>query len=322
MDTTEVPSPTPAPGSPSQEITDQVTNLAFIALVISIAFAYLYMVAIQYLLLTIHYSRRLSLRPSAIESSILVFLFWLFHFGLDRLFSWAVDSIVISTLAPESSAEYMVYRATYYNLNSFVDAKTWGLGPEWAGVLLLGYECWLTWLIFQSLLFTLNHFIPFTRSIFPCLSSSPKRKNLGTRFLDRCGRIYMFLTTIDIEERAAHLSTSDPFPIPLSTSAYAYTALSPSSASPSDDEDCHMNVDLERQQCYSPTGGHKVLSWNFAVGRKALREMKANLGPAGGFGELGFSVLSDRVYFGAMGGSTRVDVHFCEIGNNEKDLEW
>jgi hypothetical protein len=69
-------------------------------------------------------------------------------------------------------------------------------------------------------------------------------------------------------------------------------------------------ISLERHQSDDPVEGARTLSWNIAIDKKALDEMKETLGPPGGFGEMGFNVSREGVSFEAMGIGTRFNLSF------------
>jgi hypothetical protein len=71
-----------------------------------------------------------------------------------------------------------------------------------------------------------------------------------------------------------------------------------------------QSISLERHKSRDPVEGARTLTWNIAIDKKALDEMKETLGPPGGFGEMGFNVTGEGVSFEAMGVGTRFNLSF------------
>lgn len=69
-------------------------------------------------------------------------------------------------------------------------------------------------------------------------------------------------------------------------------------------------IGLQRRKSQDAVGGERTLSWDIAVDKQALDEMKETLGPPGGFGEMGFHVTGEGVCFEAMGIGTRFNLSF------------
>jgi len=76
-----------------------------------------------------------------------------------------------------------------------------------------------------------------------------------------------------------------------------------------DKKACQL-ISLERHKSRDPIEGARTLTWNIAIDKKALDEMKETLGPPGGFGEMGFNVSGEGVSFEAMGIGTRFNLSF------------
>jgi hypothetical protein len=153
------------------------------------------------------------------------------------------------------------------------------------GVVFLFYKTLWTWVLHQGLTFGLENVDSFWTALL--MDSTAIRKKIETRLLEVAESLR------DIDWRKS-----------------LRPGLIIESSQGLGDKKASQLISLERHKSRDPIEGARTLTWNIAIDKKALDEMKETLGPPGGFGEMGFNVTGEGVSFEAMGIGTRFNLSF------------
>ncbi|KAF7921013.1 hypothetical protein EAE99_007865 [Botrytis elliptica] len=301
----------------SQVISSIPLNLAFTSFLIENLFAWFWMIGIQYFLFKVLYQHQpqnrsrhrseKSLRPSRSshcenttsetqapspgESYLLITLFWLLHSLLNTLLISLLNTFVSLLSTPETTHTYLEWRSTIYNLHYWA-FSTGDESSIYRFAKLLVLEVIFSWLLSQVSQWVMETIIPFLGELRGDYDFRGVLRSVGRRTRE----IYKFMLDVD---------WSHDFEFSQSSNAQL---LNGGDASTSPDEN-HIQqkeqiIELSRQrsECLSTEKGtqERKLDWKLIIDASALNEMKEMLGPAGGFGELGFSVARDRVCLGAV----------------------
>ncbi|KAK8908237.1 hypothetical protein QC760_004088 [Botrytis cinerea] len=304
----------------SEVISSLPLNLAFTSFFIENLFAWFWMIGIQYFLFKVLYQHQTqnrprhqsekSLRPSRSshcenptselqapspsETYLLIALFWLIHSLFNALLTTLLNTFVSLLSTPETTNTYLEWRSTIYNLHYW----TFGTGDHESHIYgfakLLVLEVILSWVLSQAFQWVMDTMIPFLEEL-----RGDYDVRGGLRSVERRTReIYKFMGMIDWRH---------DFDFSHSQSSSA-SLLHHDDASISPDENHQQKreqiIELSRQRSESLSAEkgtqERKLDWKLIIDASALNEMKEMLGPAGGFGELGFSVARDRVCLGAV----------------------
>jgi hypothetical protein len=282
---------------PDRQFESIATKYALTAFIILNLGALIYLALIQVLLLKIHYAKQKVKAPSSLELSLVVTILWCFHRALNNVLGFIIDTVVLIKSPDEALPEYQSLRRGSYNLGYW----TKGLGqtaPGWDGLALLSWEVLVTWLLFQAFVLLLDTVIPVFRDI-----RSGNHQYIAVKFQTR---------VIELFDFGQRLYVGDGIGSPTDGSRIRTEGFW-------EDEKINSQlVRLKRLQTDIPDKGQRILTWDLTIDKNALDEMKETLGPPGGFGELGFTVGSDRVSFGAMGVGTDFNLTFVlEVPGNE-----
>ncbi|KAH8650600.1 hypothetical protein BGZ60DRAFT_534255 [Tricladium varicosporioides] len=165
-------------------------------------------------------------------------------------------------------------------------SKTGGLGIEHRKRYIpvyLFYKTLATLLVYQGINFCLE-------TVFPlCRQMNKDSEVVGRRVRTRIAELLEFVRAFNVGKGIFSSSLSEQRPEILEN---------------------NQLITLERNQCDEPVKGRRTLNWNIMVDQDALDEMKATLGPPGGFGEMGFNVSKEGVCFEAMGVGTTFNLKF------------
>ncbi|TEY51378.1 hypothetical protein BOTCAL_0266g00100 [Botryotinia calthae] len=307
----------------SEIISSLPLNLAFTSFFIETLFAWFWMIGIQYFLFKVLYQHQTqngprhrtekSLQPSRSshcenptselqapspsETYLLVALFWLIHSLFNALLTSLLNTFVSLVSIPETTNTYLEWRSTIYNLHYW----TFGTGDHESHIYwfvkLLVLEMIISWLLSQAFQWVMDTMIPFLEEL-----RGDYDVRGGLRSVERRTReIYKFMRMIDWKH-------DFDFSQSQSQSLNASLLHHHHDASISPDENHQQKreqiIELSRQRSESLSSERgtqeRKLDWKLIIDASALNEMKEMLGPAGGFGELGFSVAKDRVCLGAV----------------------
>ncbi|TGO41903.1 hypothetical protein BHYA_0015g00660 [Botrytis hyacinthi] len=303
----------------SEVISSIPLNLAFTSFLFENLFAWFWMIGIQYFLFKVLHQHQhqpqnrsrhrdeKSLRPSRSshcenstaeiqapspsESYLLITLFWLLHSLLNTLLISLLNTFVSLLSTPETTHTYLEWRSTIYNLHYWA-FSTGDESPIYRFAKLLVLEVIFSWFLSQVSQWVMDTIIPFLGELRGDSDFRGMLRSMGRRTRD----IYKFMFMID---------WSHDFELSQSSNAQL---LNGGDASPSADENHNQKkeqiIELSRQRSESLSSEkgtqERKLDWKLIIDASALNEMKEMLGPAGGFGELGFSVARDRVCLGAV----------------------
>ncbi|KAF7952711.1 hypothetical protein EAE96_005942 [Botrytis aclada] len=303
----------------SEVISSIPLNLAFTSFLIENLFAWLWMIGIQYFLFKVLYQHQhqpqtrsrhrseKSLRsshssncenpaseiqaPSASESYFLITLFWLLHSLLNTLLISLLNTCVSLLSTPETTHTYLEWRSTIYNLHYWA-FSTGNASPIHGFAKLLVLEVIFSWFLSQVSHGVMDTIIPFLGELRRDYDFRGLWRSMGRRTRE----IYKFMLNVDWRHD-----------FEFSPSSHAQL-LNGGEASMSPDENPAQQreqiIELSRQRSESLSSEkgtqERKLDWKLVIDASALNEMKEMLGPAGGFGELGFSVARDRVCLGAV----------------------
>lgn len=276
---------------PQGENEGKAINLAFLAFVILNLVTWFWMVMIQYFIFRVlytnpnrpsrHRGHHVSSRssnttpikaPSTGETYLLVGLLWIIHGVIDTILASMMDMMVWTFSDCETMATYLEWRGSLYNMRYWAGGVESGIGRI---VALLGVELIATWLLSQSFLFICDTLIPVLSELRQDHHMVLMRIHRRVWELDQYFRM---MNWTNESERVVKMEDEDPNGIQ------------------------EQIVPLSRQRTESLKNGdhERKLDWRLVIDKGALNEMKEMLGPAGGFGELGFSVAKDRVCLGAV----------------------
>jgi hypothetical protein len=249
-------------------------HFAAIALNISSIVAFLCMVVLQYSLLRIRCFAS-KFKPTTSELFCLMAAFWIVHHVLNEILFTIVDGSISLLVTKEVVCLYENLRRTTYNLQHYT--RGLGQGSGTATVVLLFNEILLTFLLSQTLDFTLDTVIPI------CVDICRDHDAVSARFQDRCNKLVKF--SQDFSDKGGMKFRF----------GRGWTGIYLRNR--------RKNFGTARlERCYTRSGikGDRILTWNMVVDEYALDEIKQILCPIGEFGELGFHVSDDKVCFEAM----------------------
>ena len=176
-------------------------------------------------------------------------------------------------------------------------------GADWAagmgayyGIRFLFYRTLWASVLHRGVTFALEHVIPL------CLALRADSEAVQQRIRARSVEVVAFIRAVDWGR--GHVAGFGLWKVP----AFAEAEKAACQA-----------ISLERQKSRDPLEGSRTLSWNIAVDKSALDEMKETLGPPGGFGEMGFNVTGEGVCFEAMGIGTRFNLSFSLQASPSKE---
>ncbi|TGO10407.1 hypothetical protein BTUL_0136g00300 [Botrytis tulipae] len=301
----------------SEVISSIPLNLAFTSFLIENLFACFWMIGIQYFHFKVLHQRQPQNRarhrnekplrpsrsshcesstseiqaPSPRESYLLVTLFWLLHSLLNTLLISLLNTFVSLLSTPETMHTYLEWRSTIYNLHYWAFSAG-DESPIYRFAKLLVLEVIFSWFFSQVSLWVMDTIIPFLGELRGDSDFRGMLRRLGRRTRE----IYKFMFMID---------WSHDFEFSQSSNAQLLNG-GDASTSPDENHDQKKEqiIELSRQRSESLSSEkgtqERKLDWKLIIDASALNEMKEMLGPAGGFGELGFSVARDRVCLGAV----------------------
>jgi len=265
-----------------RQLTSDAESFASVAFAISTACVCVFMVVLQYFLLKVQSSKKGPKSPRPLEIYILVTLLWMLYRIFDSaIYVAALASGSVFSSSPLDEMEFGDLRATSYHLGYWL----WGTDnlSSWDGLRLLFSQVLATWLLSQGMVLIFYTLIPFLHAAW----RSPQR--VAIKLHSRSLELLDFLKEINRK----------PLIIPCIRSEASLGEKFPRSGT----ETTHV-IHFRRHQTHDASE-ERILNWDLTIDKSALDEMKETLGPPGGFGELGFNVASDRVFFGAMGVKTR-----------------
>ncbi|KAH8588676.1 hypothetical protein B0O99DRAFT_693242 [Bisporella sp. PMI_857] len=269
----------------------QAGNFLVFASTVSTLVACLYMSLIQYLLLKTHRSKPSPKSPTSPELYFVITVLWILHRVLSGIINLIVDTSVRFVLSQDEWLMYQFLRSTHYgySLQNSMLGSSFQPTPEWNGFSVLIYEVLATWLISSSINTVLDTIIPLVRNI----RKDPQAAIVKLPY--RC------LELLDFARELTRKSVPEP----------GMRIERPRGGSLVGNEKGVVQViNLKRHQSRNPVKEERILNWDLTIDKSALDEIKETLGPPGGFGELGFNVSGDRVFFGAMGVGTRFNLNF------------
>ena len=265
-----------------RQFTSSAEIFASVAFAISTACACVFMVMLQYILLKIHSSKKGPKSPRPLEIYLIVTFLWTLHHIFDSAIYVGVIATVSVFLSPDEKQEYRHLRTTGYDLGYWL----WGrhMPKPWDELRLLSFQVLITWLVSQGIALVLSTLIPLLQAVW----RNPRSVLLKLHI--RSLELLDFLKEIDRK--------------PLIIPSIRPEGFLDGRFSKSGTGTTHV-INFRRHQTHDPGEEGRTLNWDLTIDKSALDEMKETLGPPGGFGELGFNVASDRVFFGAMGVKTR-----------------
>ncbi|KAI9648742.1 hypothetical protein NHQ30_003382 [Ciborinia camelliae] len=293
------------------EIDGPAINLAFTTFVLSNLVAWFFMVMIQYFIFKVLYqNQKLSRRglpptsrssyttsikgPTTGETYLLVGGLWIIHGFVDRILSLILDTIVWLVSSRETTATYMEWRDSLYNMRYWAGGVESGIAGS---VILLAVELIATWLLSQTFLLISDTLIPILHEL------RQDHKIVLARTQRRALELHQYVSMMDWRND------------------------SESMLSKMEDESGNGHqeqiIELSRQRSDSLKNGdhERKLDWRLVIDKEALNEMKEMLGPPGGFGELGFNVAKDSVCLGAVSRGSSFILTFGLEGSEDEKRE-
>ncbi|KAF5875488.1 uncharacterized protein Bfra_003942 [Botrytis fragariae] len=301
----------------SEIISSLPLNLAFTSFLIENLFAWFWMIGVQYFLFKVLHqhqppnrSRRRSEKslrpsrsshcenstseiqpPSPSESYLLITLCWLLHSLLNTLMISLLNSFISLLSTPETTHTYLEWRSTIYNLHYWA-FSTGDESSIYGFAKLLVLEVIFSWVLSQVSQWVMDTVIPSLGELRGDYDFRGVLRSVGRRTRE----IYKFMLIVDWSHDFEYSQSPDA------------QLLNGGDVSISPHENYNQQkeqiIELSRQRSENP-GTEKgtqerKLDWKLIIDASALNEMKETLGPAGGFGELGFSVARDRVCLEAV----------------------
>jgi len=264
-----------------RQFTSTAEIFALAALAISTTCICVFMAALQFMLLKVQGWKKGPKSPRPLEIYIVVTLLW----SLYKIFDGAIHAVALLSvsvlLSTDDKREYRELQATEYHLGYWLEGSD--NSKSWDGLRLLFFQVLATWLLSQGITLVFYTIIPLLCAV----RRNPQRVVL--KLHRRSLELLDFVKEINRK----------PLVIPCNRSDSLTGDGSPRSGR----ETTHV-INFRRHQTHDPSE-ERTLNWDLTIDKSALDEMKETLGPPGGFGELGFNVASDRVFFGAMGVKTR-----------------
>jgi len=265
-----------------RHFTTTARSFALVSFTVSIICDCVFMILLQFVLLKAHNAKKNLKSPRPLEIYIVVTLLWTFHWIFDSTINSLTIFGISFLLSPNEKDQYRDLRAQYHRLEFWLHDSVKPSSCD--GLRLLFFQILATWLISQGIILVFYSVIPLLHAIW----WSPQRviQKLYSRGME----------LLDILKEI----NRKPLIIP-----YVCSEKCPGEKLSRTGMETTHAISFRRHQTHDPGAEERILDWDLTIEKSALDEMKEILGPPGGFGELGFNVAEDRVFFGAMGVKTR-----------------